>query len=152
MHGSQVTTDLAQYWIIVKAKWKVNCEFVANYLHRLGLACASSSCHEWRWRATTSRGRAACAAASPGGPTHSTSPAPRGPARATKQNFTISNVTRRARQTPREAAPKNNAATTNNATDLTWQPAADPFCSLVKKKTVWHKINAECTLSKTEES
>lgn len=56
------------------------------YLHRRGLVCASSSCHEWRWRVTTNRGRAACAAVFRGGPAHSTWPAPRGPARATKQN------------------------------------------------------------------
>lgn len=64
------------------------------YLHRRGLVYASSSCHEWRWRVTTNRGRAACAADVRDGPAHSTWPAPRGPARATKQNK-ISKVSHR---------------------------------------------------------
>lgn len=64
------------------------------YLHRRGLVYASSSCHEWRWRVTTNRGRAACAADVRDGPAHSTWPALRGPARATKQNK-ISNVSHR---------------------------------------------------------
>lgn len=64
------------------------------YLHRRGLVYASSSCHEWRWRVTTNRGRAACAADVRDGLAHSTWPVPRGPARATKQNK-ISKVSHR---------------------------------------------------------
>lgn len=64
------------------------------YLHRRGLVYASSSYHEWRWRVTTNRDRAAYAADVRDGPAHSTWPAPRGPARATKQNK-ISKVSHR---------------------------------------------------------
>ncbi|KAF7282479.1 hypothetical protein GWI33_002624 [Rhynchophorus ferrugineus] len=74
----------------------VDCE--GGYLRLGGLAYASSSCREWRWRGTTSQDKAACAAASHGVPIHSTWLAPRGPAHATKQNR-VSNVSHR--QAPR---------------------------------------------------
>lgn len=59
--------------------------YLRGYLRLGGLVCASSSWRGSRWLATTSPDRAACAAGARVAPTHSTWPAPRGPARATKQ-------------------------------------------------------------------
>lgn len=69
-----------------KLKYKDSKLREGGYLHRRDLAYASSSCRELRWRVKTNRGRAAYAADVRGVLVHSIWPAPRDPARATKQN------------------------------------------------------------------